>query len=362
LKHPKELAYQLALWRAPEVGAATFCKLQRAFPRLADLFNASHRDWEALRLKAPLIEYLSKPNWHGVENDIKWSEGKDCSIIGLNSSHYPRLLKEITSPPPLLFIRGDLQVLNQLQLAIVGSRKPTPWGKQIAGDFAKRLSNLGFCITSGLALGIDGASHQGALLAKKATLAVLGTGIDRIYPRQHQALAHQIAERGALLSLFPTGVPPDHTHFPRRNRLISGMSVGTLVVEATLGSGSLITARHAVNQGREVFAIPGSIASPQSAGCHALIQQGAKCVTKIEDILIELSQYGVASSNEEKLSKDKSKLAENDLIQQIGYEITSIETLITRTGLSFGAIMTKLLSLEMAGRIQSVSGGYIRVK
>ena len=356
------LPYQLALWRAPGVGAATFRKLQKAFPRLADLFNASRCDWEALGIKANLIDYLSKPDWQGAEKDIKWSENPSCSIITLNDPAYPVLLKNILLPPPLLFVKGHAKYLNYLQLAMVGSRKPTPAGVQIAYEFAKRLANIGFCITSGMALGIDAASHQGALSVHQPTIAVLGTGIDKVYPRQHQALAHQIVEHGAMVSIFPTNVGPDASHFPRRNRLISGMSVGTLVVEATQRSGSLITARHAVDQGREVFAIPGAIRNPQSDGCHALIQQGAKLVTKLEDILIELTHWDIALKTQDHMSQTQSNSSKSKLIYQIGYEITSIETLIARTGLSFSAIMSKLLSLEMAGEIQAVSGGYIRVK
>ena len=356
------LKYGLALWRAPKLGAAKYAILKQRYPELSELFTLRAAQRAKCGIQEPLLSYLAKPDWSGVERDLQWLEGENCSVVQLDDADYPLLLKEITSPPPLLFVKGQLSHLNSLHLAMVGSRKPTPAGAEIAYEFAKRLASMGFTICSGLALGIDAASHEGALAANQATIAVLGTGIDKVYPRQHHALTQRIVEQGALLSFFPTGVHPAAAHFPRRNRVISGLSVGTLVVEATQRSGSLITAQQALEQGREVLAIPGSIRNPQSLGCHHLIQQGAKLVGRVEDVLEEFEHLLASTQSSSKTTKSKEKVLREDLIHQIGYEITSIEALIAHTGLPFGAIMTKLLDLEIAKQIQAVPGGYIRTK
>ncbi len=216
-------------------------------------------------------------------------EGDNRHLITLHDARYPTLLREIDDAPPMLFIQGDPTILNLPQIAIVGSRNPSASGRQTATDFAHFLASAGLAITSGLADGIDGAAHQGALETKNSTLAVTGTGLDRVYPAKHRELAHRIAEQGALISELPPGTPPIPANFPRRNRIISGLSLGTLVVEAAQKSGSLITARLATEQGREVFAIPGSIHNPLARGCHALIRQGAKLVETAGDILEELA-------------------------------------------------------------------------
>jgi len=218
-------------------------------------------------------------------------------ILTLHDPAYPALLKEIADPPPLLFVRGDPAVLSRPQLGIVGSRNPTPGGRSLAEDFARSLSRCGLVVTSGMALGIDAAGHRGALRGGGTTLAVAGTGPDRIYPARHRDLARAIVEQGAIISEFAPGTPALPSNFPRRNRIISGLSLGVLVVEAACRSGSLITARLAAEQGREVFALPGSIHNPLARGCHHLIRQGAKLVEDIEDIVEELGPLAAVISH-----------------------------------------------------------------
>ena len=231
-----------------------------------------------------------QPRRRRARRDERWLAGAGRSLVTWGSPGYPALLASIEDAPLTLFVEGDAGALALPQLAIVGSRNPTQIGRDTASQFAKHLAASGLAITSGLALGIDAAAHRGALLGPGRTIAVLGCGLDRIYPRENTELARQIVASGALVSDLPTGVPPLKQHFPRRNRIISGLSVGTLVVEAALQSGSLITARLAGEQGREVFAIPGSIHSPLSRGCHRLIRQGAKLVESVDDIFPELGR------------------------------------------------------------------------
>lgn len=233
-----------------------------------------------------------KADWQGVEKDLRWLASPGCHMVHKTSRNYPPLLKEIHAAPFILFVQGNLARLADPQIAIVGSRNPTPVGCEIAAKFAYYFSNMGLTVTSGLALGIDGAAHKGALLGVASTIAVLGHGLDCIYPASHQELAGDILKaNGALVSEFPIGVSPLPSHFPRRNRIISGLTMGTLVVEAALKSGSLITAKLALEQGREVFAIPGSIHNPLAKGCHALIREGAKLVETTQDVLEELQGF-----------------------------------------------------------------------
>ncbi len=233
-----------------------------------------------------LYNYFYEPNSKMVDEHLQWlASSKYHHIIRLGSPDYPKQLSEIPKPPEILFVSGSIEVLHQPQVAIVGSRNASPIGLETAYSFANELSKAGLVITSGMALGIDGAAHRGALEAHYPTIAVLGTGIDTIYPLRHTTLAEQITKQGAIISEFPLKTTPSPANFPRRNRIISGLSLGTLVVEASTKSGSLITARLAAEQGREVFAIPGSIHNPRAKGCHQLINQGAKLVENIEDIL-----------------------------------------------------------------------------
>lgn len=241
-------------------------------------------------LKPEAIEELLRPDNTAITQQLEWGAQLNQSILTLEDPAYPSLLKAIADPPPVLFVRGDPKILSKPQLALVGSRKPSPSGLRAAAEFAKGLVAAGWAITSGLAAGIDAASHKGALSTGGTTVAVLGSGLDQIYPAQNKGLATQIASRGALVSEFPPHTPPLAMHFPRRNRIISGLCLGVAVVEAALRSGSLITAKLALEQGREVFAVPGSIYNPLSQGCHILIQEGAKLVTGPADVLLEFEQ------------------------------------------------------------------------
>lgn len=312
------------------------------------------------------MQHLLHPDWDKVEEDLLWLEEPRHHLIRITDPDYPPALREIPDPPPALFIHGNPAGLAAAQLAIVGSRNPSMTGRRIANDFAKALVNEGFAITSGLALGIDAASHRGALAGQGLTLAVTGTGLDRVYPAKHKQLAHEIAERGALISEFPLGSPAKAAHFPRRNRIISGLSLGVLVVEAATQSGSLITARLALEQGREVFAIPGSIYNPLAKGCNALIREGAKLVETVEDILEEIGRFRPLShpadaalepKNEATLEKDYL-----DLLKSIAYDPMSIDTLVEETGLAPEALSSMLLVLELHGYVASAAGGcYYRV-
>lgn len=280
----------------------------------------------------------------------------------LEDERYPSLLKEIPDPPAVLFVYGEPGILNQPQLAMVGSRHHSPGGRDTPRDFARYLASAGLVITSGMALGIDAACHQGALDGGGQTIAVTGTGLDRIYPARHRDLAHEIAENGALVSEFPIGMPPLAGNFPRRNRIISGLSLGVLVVEAAIKSGSLITARLALEQGREVLAIPGSIHNPHSRGCNSLIRQGAKLVETAQDVLEELP--GIQGSNLEISGyfKDSRQFELNEsykkVLESVGHESTAVDTVVERSGLTADAVCSMLLILELQGFVAASNGGY----
>jgi DNA processing protein len=363
---PDIVAYWLALLRAPGVGPAGFQRLLQGTPTLADLFgNSGQTLIQELDLPAPLQTYLRAPDWPAVENDLAWAEASDCHILTLNDARYPALLQEIPDPPPVLFVRGKSDILAHAQLAMVGSRNPSAGGRQSAYDFAQALTRVGLTITSGLALGIDAASHEGALAAGGDTIAVAGTGLDRIYPARHRELGHRIVEQGAMVSEFPPGTPPLAHHFPRRNRIISGLSLGTCVIEATLKNGSLITTHLAAEQGREVFTLPGSIHNPLSRGCHALIRQGAKLTEDIGHILEELGPLALAAQTAVSPgttvdSNTPPHLDEHPLFENMGYEPTSIDTLVDRSGLTPEVVSSMLLTLELQGHVTSAGGLYSR--
>jgi DNA processing protein len=286
------------------------------------------------------------------------------SLITLADINYPTLLKEIPDPPPILFVRGNPELLSLPQIAIVGSRNPSTSGIETATGFAKTLSNHGFVITSGLALGIDAASHQGALNANGYTIAVAGTGLDRVYPARNLDLATKIVSTGAMVSEFPPGTLAKANHFPRRNRIISGLCQGLLVVEAAKESGSLITARFAMEQNREVFAIPGSIHNPLARGCNALIREGAKLVETTQDILEEFSQYIQQDKNNSTISLQTTlDLEQQTLLNRVMFSPTSIDTLVKETGKSVESISSMLLILELEGFVEANAGGcYTRLK
>jgi DNA processing protein len=303
-----------------------------------------------------------------LEADVRWLQAERHHLIPITAPEYPSLLKEIYDPPLALYAIGDIELLTAPQLAIVGSRNPTASGRDTAFEFAKALAGSGLVITSGLALGVDAASHEGALAAGGQTIAVCGTGLDRVYPARHRDLARQIACQGLLLSEFPLGTAPQAQNFPMRNRIISGLSVGTLVVEAALRSGSLITARSALQQGREVFAIPGSIHNPLARGCHSLLKNGAKLVETADDVLEELASLLALSLpqsiSEEIENSDAAPILDEEhyaVLENVGYELTPIDLLVERTGFPVAAVASMLLMLELQGLVQSATGGYQRV-
>ena len=360
-----EIAYWLALLRAPGVGPVRFRQLLQSYPTPHALFQQPPRALVSAGLIAPdTADYLAAPDWAAVEADLRWLAQPGHHVLTLLNADYPAWLREIHDPPPLLFVQGSPACLSSPQVAVVGSRNPTPAGLDTARDFAAELTRHGFTVTSGLAAGIDAAAHRGALAAGGRTIAVAGTGLDRVYPARHLPLATAIRENGAVVSEFPLGSPPLPESFPRRNRIISGLSRGTLVVEAALHSGSLITARCALEQGREVFAVPGSIHNPCARGCHALLRQGAKLVEDIHDILEELGPFarepgplvpeGPAGEVMTIPALDETFAA---VLRQIDYAPTSIDALIERTGLGSERLCPLLLELEMAGHIRTSPGG-----
>lgn len=360
----EELRRWLGLWRIPGIGPISFFKLLAHFPQLQGLFPPPQAVLQAYGYTQRLIARLQQVDWRAVEHDLAWAEQPNCAIVTIHDPDYPYLLKQIADAPPLLFVQGDPTVLNTLSLAMVGSRNPSPLGINTAQQFSAYLAESGITITSGLALGIDAACHRGALCSPQGkTIAVMGTGPDSIYPAAHQILAQQIIAQGALVTEFPTGSGAKATHFPRRNRIISGLSAGVLVVEAALLSGSLITARLAAEQGREVFAIPGSIHHPMAKGCHSLIKQGAKLVETAADILEEIvglrqlmaKPSPVSTETDDKLSPELLQL-----IPHIEYAPTPIDLIVARSGLTVEAVSSMLLLLELANKIIVVPGGYMR--
>ncbi|MES9856971.1 MAG: DNA-processing protein DprA [Sedimenticola sp.] len=354
----------LALLYAPGLGSRGISKLLAQIETPKALFRGALSD--KLKLPQKAMEYLRNPNWDQIDQSLQWADADKHHIITRHDPRYPERLNQISDPPPLLFVNGDPEVLVTPQLAVVGSRNPTPSGKRTAEEFSRFLATSGITIASGLATGIDGAAHQGALSADGLTLAVTGTGPDRIYPSRHWDLAHQIIEQGALVTEFPPGTRPHPGNFPRRNRIISGLSLGALVVEAAIKSGSLITARLAMEQGREVFAIPGSIHNPLARGCHSLIRQGAKLVETAEDILEELAPLlvdiqlpEVAAPNEMQQGETAPEWDEEyrQLFTALDYDPLPIDLLIERSGLTAEAVSSMLLMLELEGRVSSAPGG-----
>jgi len=282
--------YWLALAHAPCLSVRRFVRLINYFGSPRNVFEAGCWEWQGLA--CDLRCYLQHPNWYAVEKDMQWLAQPGHHLLTLLHQDYPRLLREIYDPPPLLFVQGNCAVLSELKkLAIVGTRHSSPEGEEMAQAFAKNLSYLGFTITGGMRVGIESASHWGALAGTGKTIAVAVRGLDEVYPTQHYVLAHKIAEKGALISEFPPGTQIKRQHFPSRCRIISGLSLGTLVIEAPKPSTSILTVRFALEQGREVFAIPGSIHNPLVKGCHHLIKEGAKLVETVDDILEELQIY-----------------------------------------------------------------------
>ena len=371
----QELGAWLRLTLSPGVGNETARQLLTSFGSAQAVFDqsaaslrqrgSSDKLVSALLAEPPALAALLKTT-------NEWLQaGSDRRVVALGDAAYPATLLNIEDPPLMLYMLGALAELAQAateiiatSLAIVGSRNPTPQGESNARQFARTFAEAGVCVVSGLALGIDGAAHDGALLGGGQTIAVVGTGLDRVYPKKHLALAHRIARQGMIISEFPLGTPPLIPNFPRRNRIISGLSLGTLVVEAALKSGSLITARLAAEQGKEVFAIPGSIHSPQSRGCHALIKQGAKLVELAQDVLEEMKlpwgglAQGLTRPLDAPGDSGAASCSDDDpLIAALGFDAVSLDTLQARTGLDTARLQAQLLELELNGRVARLPGG-----
>lgn len=355
----ESLASWLRLSLIPGIGGETQRKLLTAFGLPEAVFSSSRSELRRVIGEKTIALLLETDNHAAVEQAADWADGKAQHIVTLADPEYPQALLQIPDPPTLLYVRGRLDLLNRPALAIVGSRNPTPQGLQNAERFAAALAGAGLAIGSGLALGIDAAAHRGALSVDGETLAFIGTGIDRIYPARNRDLALEIGSKGTIVSEFPIGTPVLAANFPRRNRLISGVARGVLVVEAAMQSGSLITARLASEQGREVFAIPGSIHSPQARGCHQLIKQGAKLVETAQDVLEELGAIlPIVSASSRHTSDELAPTASGDeLLSHMGFEPCGFDVLAARCGLDAAALTTALLHLEMDGQVASLAGG-----
>jgi DNA processing protein len=354
------LASWLQLTLTPGLGAATIRGLLAQFG-LPENVLAARRTELARFASADALQALdSGAVARSVENALAWLEQAGNAVVTLADAGYPRLLLETADPPALLYCRGRTELLNRPALAMVGSRNATAQGMSNAEQFARSFSTAGLTIVSGLAQGIDAAAHRGGLAGEGSTIAVLGTGVDILYPRANAALAEDIASRGLLISEFALGTQAFAHNFPRRNRLISGLAQGCLVVEAALGSGSLITARSAAEQGREVFAIPGSIHSPLSKGCHALIKTGAKLAESAEDVLSELGSFrriGFASTRSPAGAAAQPGSSSDPLLDCMGFDPVDVDSLCARAGLPAERVSADLLRLELAGRIAVLPGG-----
>ena len=354
-----ELAAWLRLLETPQVGRESARRLLSTFgsPEAAIAAPAQARR-EVIGDAAATALATAPPHLDDlVTATLAWLEDPSATgraVVPLGDPIYPALLLDTADPPLLLYVQGRIELLQANAIAIVGSRNPTPQGEQNARAFAKNLGHAGWVVVSGLALGVDGAAHEGALESGAGTIAVVGTGLDRVYPKPHLGLAHRIAREGLMLSEYALGSPPLAAHFPLRNRLIAGLTRGTLVVEAALQSGSLITARLASEAGREVFAIPGSIHAPQSRGCHALIRQGAKLVESAEDVLEEL-QPG-ASTGMPHASEPPPFPAEHTLLDAMGHDLVSLDALVARTGWPAHELNIRLLDLELSGHVERRPG------
>ena len=346
----------LSLSKIDGLDCQTFCQLLKTFGSPSEIYRKKFKELRAVVSEKIALEIGQGVDQTGLKDTLTWLAQANNHIVTLADPDYPKALLEIADPPPLLYAKGNIALLNKLSIAIVGSRNASVQGEKNAEAFAQGLAVHGLCIVSGLALGIDGAAHRGALKAKGDTIAVVGTGLDMVYPAQHRDLAHQIASSGLIISEFPLGTLSKPQNFPRRNRLISGLSLGCLVVEANLKSGSQITARLSAEQGREVFAIPGSIHSPLAKGCHQLIKQGAKLVDSLQDIVEELNLSKAVSAT---LAEENSPTNQDQqtLLESMGYDAISIESLVQLTGLTVSTLSSMLTLLELEGRITGLAGG-----
>lgn len=367
-----ELAAWLRLLETPGIGRQRARRLLLAFGGPREIFEASPAAWREVLDGHKVSEALAQaPEGHDtlVARTAQWLQQPGCHLLVLGDPQYPAAWMELTDPPLVLHARGRLELLGIGALAIVGSRHPTPQGADNAFQFSAALSQAGMVVVSGLAQGIDGAAHEGALSGPSGTIAIVGTGLDRVYPRQHHALAGRIATEGLIVSEHVLGTPPLSPHFPQRNRLIAGLGRGTLVVEAALQSGSLITARLAMESNREVFAIPGSIHSPQVKGCHQLIKNGAKLVETTQDILEEL-HWGTSApvsagqkptgSSTAAVQARLDDTPEDPLLEAMGWTPVTLDALQARTGLPTSELNHRLLELELDSQVVRLPGPLFR--
>ncbi len=357
-----ELESWLKLIRCAGLGARPIIALIERFGSAQAAIDAGPSAWRNAGASQASIDALSGIDPGRIEQDIEWCLMPNRGLLTWQDPKFPARLREIGGCPPALFFRGDPDLLALPQMAVVGSRTATPQGLETAEGFSAELSRRGLTITSGLALGVDAAAHRGALMAKGPTVAVCATGLDRVYPARHKALAEEIDRSGLLISEFAPGTAPRAEHFPRRNRLISGLALGVLVVEAARNSGSLITARLAAEQGRDVFAIPGSIHNVMARGCHQLIRNGAKLVESVDDILEEIgTQVGqwLRTAPPREAVAGSSNHPCQDILDALGDDPQSIDVIAQRTGRAVDVLSAALLELELEGRIAPAAGGRV---
>ncbi|WP_424822159.1 DNA-processing protein DprA [Salinisphaera sp.] len=360
----------LRLATTPGIGATLAGRLIERFGSVEAALAGSESGWREAGLRAPARQALAEPPGESMTKAETWLAEAGHHFLTLDHPAYPTALAELEPPPPWLYALGDLDLLDYPAIAIVGSRNPSHSGREAAHEFGRALATAGLVVVSGLARGIDAAAHEGALAADGHTIAITGTGLDRVYPAANKALAERIAERGLLLSEFGLGTQPARGNFPRRNRVIAGLCTATLVVEAARASGSLITARMASAANREVFALPGSIHNPLARGCHQLIREGAKLVETTDHILEEIAgsisgyrRRPAAGTDENDTAPVESGGRDDaaDLLAAIGHDPVRIDDLVSRTGWPADAVSSTLLILELEGRVQAVAGGtYVR--
>ena len=362
------LAQWLALMKAPGLGPVGIQQLLARWGSIDALFKAPIDAWRQEGLSTAVIEALLHPSNDAIDKDLMWSQQEGHHIITWDDACYPANLREIPAPPAVIYVKGQRNALQGNAIAIIGSRKATRCAQAFAHQLADTLSQENIIIISGLAMGVDAAAHRGALHSHGRTIAVLGHGLQTIYPKSHRSLAESMVSHGALLCEYGVGVSPQAYHFPHRNRLISGLSKAVVVVEATRQSGSMITVNHALDQGREVFAVPGSLGNPAASGCHFLIKQGAQLIESASDILEALgwSNTEQAAFCSQKDQVGSSRLGLDcwqwKLLECVDYKMTTLDELTHRSGCSMAEVNTALLLLELKGYITKVCGGYARVK
>jgi DNA processing protein len=356
------LSAWIALSLIPNLGPISFRKLLAHFGEPEAVFAAGINELREI-VSEDVTRHISQGRSDGALADaLAWLEREAHHLITLADARYPPALLQIPDPPPLLYVEGDVAKLSAPALSVVGSRSATPQGLSTTKNFARALSDAGLTIVSGLALGIDSAAHRGGLAGASGSIAVLGTGVDVVYPARNRELAAELAKNGALVSELPLGYPVLAANFPRRNRLISGLTLGCLVVEAALHSGSLITARCALEQGREVFAIPGSIHSPLSKGTHSLIKQGAKLVEHVDDVLQEL-RWRAQSVEIAQPAATEADPRVASLQAAMGFDPCAVDTICARSGLAANLVSSLLLELELEGKVANLPGGlYQRIE